>query len=160
MELLAALVIAALIILFFVIFSKNFNERFGGSEDRFGCIAVFVVLPLILVSIGSVFIFVSPDPVQVAIFVAVLSALTAAFAWLIKSAKSSVENRAELLIIEALSSKRMTRGEIRQSVYGDSPLFRLYKAAYINALTNLLREDRIVLSDGYYSLSGKKTPPP
>jgi hypothetical protein len=61
-----------------------------------------------------------------------------------------------VLIVEALSEGPMSRPEIRALVYGDSVLFRINRAAYVDALGALQESGRVVVRNRQYSLTGDR----
>jgi hypothetical protein len=80
-----------------------------------------------------------------------VGALATAVAWSAKTILSNLEKRAEVLILEQLSYKPMSRPEIRKYIYGSHLLFRLAPFAYVNALETLAANDKIRLHEGVYS---------
>ena len=120
------------------------------SGGGFGCLGVLITLPLVALVVFLLF-YSRGTIAEVTAYAALLAAVTGAFAWSMKATKESLQNRAELLISEALSYRPMDRNEIRAMVYANHVLFRLSKSAYIDALNHLLETHRAVLSDGRYS---------
>lgn len=128
----------------------------ASSAPGAGCLGMLVTLPLVVLVVVLLLFYShgtsAEVTAEVTAYAALLAVVAGAFAWSMKVTKESLQNRAELLISEAVSRRSMERGEIRAMVYANSVLFRLSRSAYIDALNHLLATDRVVLIDGKYAM--------
>jgi hypothetical protein len=130
----------------------HYTGSSGSGSGLAGPIAL-ATLPLVVLVV-ILLIFSRTTPVQVTAYAAVLAAAAGALAWGVRSTKESLQNRAELLISEAVSRRPMDRDEIRAMIYANHVMFRVNKSTYVDALNNLLATQRVVLVGGRYTAPG------
>ncbi len=148
------LVVVLAVLVRAVALSSMRRTRPGHSGSSVSHLGILVTLPL-LVLVAVLLFYSRSTTAQVTAYTALLAALAGAFAWSIKATKESLQNRAELLISEALSCRSMDRNDIRGMIYENNALFRLSKASYIDALNHLLATRRVVLIGGQYSINNR-----
>lgn len=83
--------------------------------------------------------------------IAVSGLLAGAFAWAFKTTRETLLERAQVLILEYLSSEQLERSTIRSKIYSDGILFRLNKSIYVDALSALLKSGAIKIIGGKYA---------
>lgn len=139
-----------IIVAFIIAMIKSYID--GSSMSELALLMALPAIPL-LILVVVLLILSGEAPVQVTAYTALLAVVAGSLAWSVRSIKESLQNRAELLISEAVSRRPMDRDEIRAMVYANHMLFRANKATYVSALNNLLATKRVVLIGGRYSLA-------
>lgn len=132
--------------------------RRGYSSQEFGQGLVEYALILVVLSAGFVCLLVAllsrPDLLDKGAIVAVIAALLGGITWVGKQTLRAATNRAQLRILESLSSKSpLTKIEIQKLLAKDHFIFRLLPEIDSDALTNLVFADKVVVvGDGIYTL--------
>lgn len=113
--------------------------------------AVFMGIVIVAIVIFIIFF-----PQIEALLIALVGLVGAGLAWSIRKALSTMQARARLIILEALShGSSLTREEIKKLVNNYSIMFRLSGSIYSVALNSLLKEDKIKIDKGLFYLESK-----
>ena len=125
----------------------------GATAIEYGLIAGLIGAVLLL---GIPYVIANPDILSKGISLAVFGSMVGAFSWSMNRAMSSLDNRAQLFIIELLSSGELySRQDIVTYLCRDRFSYRLFSSIPVDALATLVKQKQVDVEKGQYKIAVK-----